>query len=479
MLSPFDQTIQGLIQDPNSARIKKLLLYTCRMVWENNPQHLNQYNLSDLVQELQAIAPTLEMLRSRLNSVVSTINKSAEYMLVANSLVHYLEPLYLQPVVEPTGVNGNAMIPEVARILEQDPDQLRIKKLIYCACRNTWENNLAQLGRYSMGTLVQELHTGAPSAEDLNAILRSIVKTLNRQEVYWAIADKITAAFQSLYEAETGIHASAEEELTGFVTGLQMNAAAIASPAPIAHAVAEPTSLEVEIEASLPPVEEPKAPPTFVGSPHDLSDLFDLRLEVMKYTTPLRVKVLAYALIHTLPESPDKIWQELKTEDLDSLLRQLFQSNKVYCLLETRLYEIARQLPETSQYNQSIGVLMRLVKPLYESGVEGLAMTEADFYAQSEVRQQQAARRSGRRSTGSGRSQPSHSGNTHQVSHSNPQTLPSASVNSLPSDHTADLQPSPAVSAQDSADHTAPSVAPPSPKPPAPKEDTLALPPPP
>ena len=53
----LNEVLQAFAQDQNLSRIKKLLLFACTHIWENNPQRLEQADLPDLLQQLMAIAP--------------------------------------------------------------------------------------------------------------------------------------------------------------------------------------------------------------------------------------------------------------------------------------------------------------------------------------------------------------------------------------------------------------------------------------
>ncbi|MBE9013620.1 hypothetical protein IQ250_25875, partial [Pseudanabaenaceae cyanobacterium LEGE 13415] len=88
------KSLTTLDQDVNVSRIKKLLIYTCRKYWEANSYVIEQIATSELLNELMEQYSTLEELRSGLNIVVKTLNKPAEYAIVAETIVREVEPLY-------------------------------------------------------------------------------------------------------------------------------------------------------------------------------------------------------------------------------------------------------------------------------------------------------------------------------------------------------------------------------------------------
>lgn len=365
-LSPFDEVIQGIAQDPNLARIKKLLVYTCYNTWESDPLQLGAYHLTDLVRTLLAIAPTPAQLKFRLDSVVKTINKSAEYQIVANSLIQYTASLYIPPAPSISAPQDGYTY--TTQLLEQDSDQLRIKKLLVCACRRTWENEPAALARFRMSDLVQELYQHAPTADSLQRLLYSIVRTLNRQELYQILTDRILQAFQPLYtaiaEPETGIvtHPTPSES-TQFYESPAGQECSPPSPHPA-------PALTVE--------EAPVQPAQPQRDLKDLSDLFALRMEIMRYTNPLRAKVVLFSLLHGLPHENDRVWWVVKNQELDDLLHKMFLTYRVFPFLENDLKRIAASLPDASHYSQVVGALTRLLQPFYSGVVKGLGMTPED-----------------------------------------------------------------------------------------------------
>ncbi len=93
-LSLFNEVVTALEQHENSVRIKKLMWCICNQVWENDPNRLNELNVKDLIQDLRQINPTLEDLKASLFKVVKTLNKPAEYSLVAKTIFSNVGRLY-------------------------------------------------------------------------------------------------------------------------------------------------------------------------------------------------------------------------------------------------------------------------------------------------------------------------------------------------------------------------------------------------
>lgn len=324
MRSPLDQVIQGLSHDPNLLQLKKLLFYSCRQTWETDPNQLNQYDLNCLVQELGQHRFSLEQLKAHLYRLAKTLSKPADYILIADALVNHLEPLYLETVETQVDEGWQAYV-DVAQQLEQEADPQRVRKLLYAACKQTWENDPAVLSQKSLVEMVQELYCLTSTPQSLEAILNNIVDTLNRQVEYRQIAQTIAIACSPLYPSLT--------ESTQILS----------APAPA------PTP-------ALPPVTP------------SLSTLFDLRLEVMKYANPLRAKVLLFSALHGSVDYTPPLWDRLKIEGLDDLLSHLLRRYPIFAELQTQLPSTARLLPERDIYTHVSDVILRALKPCYANG---------------------------------------------------------------------------------------------------------------
>ncbi|HBL13502.1 MAG TPA: hypothetical protein DD379_19310, partial [Cyanobacteria bacterium UBA11162] len=82
-----------------------------------------------------------------------------------------------------------SVIDAIARELEQHENATRIKKLIVYASQERWENDIIILERYQLRDLIQEIINSKPTLEQLSSDLDELVKTLNRQTEYYAIAN--------------------------------------------------------------------------------------------------------------------------------------------------------------------------------------------------------------------------------------------------------------------------------------------------
>jgi hypothetical protein len=301
--------VRQIEQDVNVLRIKKLLLYACKDWWESDSTRLSVVSLEHLVAETQQKYPTLEQLRSRLMHLVGTLNKSAEYVQVATLIATSLEPLYdtvdLATLPAPTN--------PIVQKLEQDVHLSRIKKLLICVCRKYWEANPYVIEQIKLDELLDELVKMYLSIASLSDGLANTVKTLNKPIEYALIAETILQAVKPLYSEST----------------------------------------------------EPKKPETQKESQPEPIDLFDVRLEIMKYANPLRAKIILFSLAYYRFEFRSQDWMNLKLYSLDGLLRSVLSQSILAEDLQHKLHHIAQHLNEPEQYTEVVQVIIKALKPSY------------------------------------------------------------------------------------------------------------------
>lgn len=91
---------------------------------------------------------------------------------------------------------------EIIRDLEEYKESVRIKKLIFCACKKYWENDLNVLNGFALKDLVQELVDSHSTIEELTDSIYQIVKHINNQELYTTIANYILMQLGEIYIQE-------------------------------------------------------------------------------------------------------------------------------------------------------------------------------------------------------------------------------------------------------------------------------------
>ncbi|MBD1871504.1 hypothetical protein H6F95_30225 [Cyanobacteria bacterium FACHB-471] len=349
----LNEVLQELAQDQNLTRIKKLLVYACTDIWESNQARLDEFDLRNLLESLLDTAPTVEQLRLFLNGVVKTLNKQAEYTLVANAITNALRKAYPDYEPLPQEVSLQSHYRKIARELARDREQLGIKKLLFCASGNHWENNPAILDNIDFLNLVQHIHELAPTLEELKNVLYSIVKTLNRQSKYTPIANKIVVTFGPLYN--------------------ELLPDSMDQPEPI-QITNLPQLPTFPSKLTTAPKFNPDSNPQVLEQIRRSFDWFDLRLELMKQTNPLRAKVLIFSTLYDQFDQNDESWTAFKLQTLDDLLRDLFLNHLSLNELQVKLENTAKALAEPDQYHQAAGAILRAAKPFYAAGLQQMQM---------------------------------------------------------------------------------------------------------
>ncbi len=369
-LSMLDEIVQELERQENSTRIKKLIFYACKNYWENDLETLNRFPLQDLLQELKYANPTIEQLRLTLELLVETINRKAEYSLVANTILSRVGKLYSygEQSTEIIFVRSQnlydsdhqaSVVNEIASELEQNPNSVRIKKLILYTCKDIWQNNPQILNSFKFKDLLQELKSSFSTLEELNSNLYSTVASLNRPTEYALIAYTIINKVEKLYnddEEPTAAHSAKTVKLSPAVH----KAAKIASAQSAKNFKSVPTTRKATQPSSNTQSvsQQDKTKPSY--------DPFELRLAIMRYTNPLRAKILLFSALYENfnPRQPD--WSVITTKELDELFFSLFSQCSTINEVEFQLNETARCLEEPDESAQAAAVIIKFMKPLYK-----------------------------------------------------------------------------------------------------------------
>lgn len=381
-LLSLDRIVKNLETHDNSTRIKKLMVYTCQSQWENELSILNQYEFSDLIQQLRASHFSLEQLRSTLYSFAETLNRQAEYLVVADTIIHQLEPLYSEPeeltqVVAAKSPPKAATQPpwivlETASELAENSNILRIKKLMLYVSQNHWETNSQILEELNLADLIQDLRESYPSIKKLSAALKQQVQTLNRQADYIVVAKTILKVLQKLYTDDS--------EITRVKAAKAVRSQPPAPP---------PTRLPSPINRGNKNTQQRGDKNKQSEFIHQQSsgvkgqeigqnltqdsaskqcpyDPFDLRLNVMKYTTPLRAKLLIFSVLYHPIKKTQHDWLLMKAKPLDDLLFELFSTCPTLEELEAKLYQTAQAIEDADENTQAAGAIAQSMKRFYE-----------------------------------------------------------------------------------------------------------------
>ncbi len=93
-LPHLNQIANILEKDPNSMRIKKVLLCAYMGKWENDANQLKNLDLSQLLQDVYQKYQQLDQFSISLNNILSRLNKKNEYTQVINTILNQVSQLY-------------------------------------------------------------------------------------------------------------------------------------------------------------------------------------------------------------------------------------------------------------------------------------------------------------------------------------------------------------------------------------------------
>lgn len=228
-----------------------------------------------------------------------------------------------------------SILDEVVRELEQDVNLSRIKKIIFFACKESWENDPAKLASAGVGDLIEELCAKYSRLEDIETVLNSIVAKVNKKTEYALVADKIVCQLSRFYEYQ---------DFTKLETNIS-NFGGYEAPA-----------FDDHFNSQLPAGD---------SSERDAGNLFDVRQKILQQTNPLRAKILIFSTLYHEFTFSDRDWLLLKTQELDKLLRQIFNVCGSLAELESNLYGTAGKLDNTDEYEQAASVIIKAMNPCY------------------------------------------------------------------------------------------------------------------
>jgi adenylate cyclase len=263
--APADQ-IYGAIalklaQAADGLRLRKLLYCICHNIWENDSAILESYALEQLVRQAHTVATTPQNLRYQLSRIVKRLNRKADYVQLANTLIDLFQPLYAAEVVaaplssasagetlafeaseaaevtlirqvppppEMTTVHSSLSAPMVSVGAPADPpppaayqdrsslfglrldimryaNPLRAKVLLYSCLHGPFSfsrQDWFELKNQTLDQLLQEIFEYCPTFSDLESKLTILSHCLDSAEENIPVAQAIARAMKPYYPAD-------------------------------------------------------------------------------------------------------------------------------------------------------------------------------------------------------------------------------------------------------------------------------------
>lgn len=299
-------------------------------------------------------------------------------------------------------------IDEIISELKDHPEIARIKKLLFCTSEEYWENNPRVLAKYRTKYLVKKICERETTLESFKRSINGVVKTLNKKDKYQLLANLIVNKIKPIYDAPRLIDAGTSEKV---------------HPSPYTEVIpsdgSEPKSYPINLDSrktlnidqnhhtdsedkkatnsddsregsqELSPQQveslesffsvntEVKGVSKKISKPGDEKnqdskqrdhDLFDIRYEVTRYTTPLRIKILLFSTLYYQVGLNEQDWSLMMSHQLDSLLKKLIEIFPTLSELEARLYATAQNFDEKEGLTQAVGAILQSLRPFYKSG---------------------------------------------------------------------------------------------------------------
>ena len=402
-LSPdlLAQAARYLEQHDETQRIQKLIFCLCKKYWENDPNVLNSIPLQQLLQELVQIRPTKEQLTFSMYKLVKTLNRPGIYTVVAKVILDQMEPIYaerltegqvppntidvevkanssvtqcgLSPPLSPqtTVLDPNFLAERITQTLAQHSEQVRIKKLMFAVGRGYWENDLNTIDNYGFTHLVADLRKTFPTKGELQFGFNAIVQNINKASLYQAIANLILKQMDCLYEELSEV---VEEEENGTSSSLSTMIRPVenlsirqSSPSHEATAIIEFPRSNPD-ESSVTVLESSKGGQSkdAIIVPKDYN-LFELRLEIMQNTNPLRAKILLFSICCHPWDNSGQDWSTLRSYGLDDLIEQVILSRQSIGDIDRKLHRQVASLKNSEDYTQSVAALLQTLKSVCPS----------------------------------------------------------------------------------------------------------------
>jgi hypothetical protein len=359
-----------------ALRIKKVIFCLSKKYWENNPIVLSAFTESALIEKLLENYPTLDEFKTTLVKLIKTLNRPNVYTEIGKVVFEQISRLYKylesepEPqtaIVVPTAIvpaSSPEIVYSIANSLETHQEEARIKKVIYSVCRRRWENDVQLINSYSLQSLINELIRTYPTKESLHHALIKLVQNINKQNLYLAIANIIVERLAVLYNNEETNFLPVESnapvinhQYIQVNHSYHFSSAAAAQQFVPQAAVAQVSAVEESRDR------EPEFIAPEVHSQPKSIKIFDLRLEIVQYTNPLRAKVLLFSVLYQSWDKNNQDWTMLRSYTLDDLLKELIQTHKAIEDIETKLFGAARVLNDFESNLQTASTIVEAIKP--------------------------------------------------------------------------------------------------------------------
>lgn len=403
----ISEVSDDLEMSADPTRAKKLICLVCTGILENDLKRLENFSFTELLQDLYQQYPTIDLLKENLVIAVKTISvqKQRQYLIVAKLVFTLVSKLYKRPEIAPNfepvtplaadnpqllntpaaySVNhlvinadsaqlvaplaeqsqklkeliAESQLPEpdiydwVAHQIDIDVHQMRLKRLLLYTYQDIWENDPRKLNSMDWAALLRELVSFLPTFEQLTSMLQEAVSRVSKPVEYAAIGNLLLTKLEPLYPDCVNFH---DDNSCSYALEDFYESAVVAN---------QPTPNTVNANQC-----DRKIP----FDPQIVSNLFDLRLELMRFTNAMRAKILLFSILYYPFDCDRDNWHDLRRHTLDDLIRQLFYSYASIDQAESAIKQILRSLNDSNAYEQAASYIIQAIRGLY-SHLDTLSM---------------------------------------------------------------------------------------------------------
>lgn len=219
-----------------------------------------------------------------------------------------------------------SLLPQVIQNLEQHENSVRLKKLLVYVCQQVWENDLTVIDNASWQDYIQELISKNSTIESLKRNVYGMAKTTTKPKQYLSIADILIRQLKQLYFIK--------DEVT--------------------------QAYFVNFQPALIHEETPELFKT-----NRLLDSFQLKLNIITAINPLKAKILLFSALNEQFNFSSQDWINLRAQQLDDLLQNLFELYPTFTELKNRLEDTANTMRNLDESMQVARVISQYFKPYY------------------------------------------------------------------------------------------------------------------
>jgi adenylate cyclase len=212
-------------------------------------------------------------------------------------------------------MSTEALLTVAVKNLLTDPNSQRIKKLVFAAYQQTWENDTAVLEQFGLRDLLENLRERYPSLDALEQQFQRIVMGLNRQTHYAQVASTILKQLQTWYS----------RSLT--------------------------EAVETKVDTPAQSTSVPQQP------------CHDVVQQLQQASDSIRIRKLLYCLVHNRWQNDVEV---LQTLDLMNLVQDTLKTAPRRQDLQYHLQRIIKHLNRKGEYTRLANEVMGAFHNLYE-----------------------------------------------------------------------------------------------------------------